>query len=199
MMLNAVKFIMDHNPLKQCHYDGIGLIDQCVLDLTNFTFLIDSEAARRGLWSIAEKEIHAVNESSTVRTLTQIRQHQEKGTAITEKDWETSVHFSNANTKNKALTHMITSLEQQTGKSIICGKKLMTSILRKLTTTVGFDENEILSDIKRAQNKMMDIMINSATKCIQSLHPNCKSTRQLLTGVAALFFPQNSSDQSISH
>eukprot|EP00957_Ditylum_brightwellii_P029154 2203529-Ditylum_brightwellii.AAC.1 len=94
---------------------------------------------------------------------------------------------------------MMAALEQLTGKSIICGKELMTSMLRRLTTTVGFGKNDVLSDSKRARNKMMDIMINSATKCVQSLHPDCKSTIQLLTGIAALFLPQNSSDQSISH
>eukprot|EP00957_Ditylum_brightwellii_P073777 5606615-Ditylum_brightwellii.AAC.1 len=56
MMVKAVQFIMDHNPLKQRHYDGIELIDPCGPDLTNFHFLWTVKLHGEGYGSLQRKK-----------------------------------------------------------------------------------------------------------------------------------------------
>lgn len=101
--------------------------------------------------------------------------------------------FVTESAKSKAIKQVEDILVDFTKKSITKSTIVLEDLVSKLTKSLHFDEDSILTLKRRTRNANMAVMFKRALRCINSITKMkdrnlLQKEIQLLTGVSALFF-----------
>ena len=121
-------------------------------------------------------------------------QHQTKQNTIMNMTWTAGEDFVTASAKSKAIKQVEDILVYGTKKSITKSTIVLGDLVSKLTKSLHFDEDSILTLKRRTRNANMAVMFKRALRCTNSITKMkdrnlLQKEIQLLTGVSALFLP----------